>query len=188
MRKFPHETNLQINAEELSFVFCVYDYCICCIILYFTVRREITVYCLNWLNCSNTQGWCRQQWLSLLPCDYCNIHVYAIYCIYSPMYCFMYNIYSTQLTLKVLNFWKFTSYCSFKTLMVGHGGSSAGSYLANPTSPIPSHCASIVVTSKEYSQTDLWDHSRNWKFVSLRSGGLLVQVNSSDKWFFLTNS
>ena len=31
--------------------------------------------------------------------------------------------------------------------MVGHGGSSAGSYLTDPTSPIPSHCASIVVTS-----------------------------------------
>ena len=31
--------------------------------------------------------------------------------------------------------------------MVGYGGSSAGSYLANPTSPIPSHCASIVATS-----------------------------------------
>ena len=31
--------------------------------------------------------------------------------------------------------------------MVGHGGSSAGSYLADPTSPIPSHCAWIVVTS-----------------------------------------
>ena len=31
--------------------------------------------------------------------------------------------------------------------MVGHGGSSAGSYLADPTSPIPSQCASIVVTS-----------------------------------------
>ena len=31
--------------------------------------------------------------------------------------------------------------------MVGHGGSSAGSYLADPTTPIPSHCASIVVTS-----------------------------------------
>ena len=31
--------------------------------------------------------------------------------------------------------------------MAGHGGSSAGSYLANPTSPIPSHCASIVATS-----------------------------------------
>ena len=30
--------------------------------------------------------------------------------------------------------------------MVGHGG-SAGSYLADPTSPIPSHCASIVTTS-----------------------------------------
>ena len=31
--------------------------------------------------------------------------------------------------------------------MVGHGGSSAGSYLADPTSPIPSHCASIFATS-----------------------------------------
>ena len=31
--------------------------------------------------------------------------------------------------------------------MVGHGGSSARSYLADPTSPIPSHCASIVTTS-----------------------------------------
>ena len=31
--------------------------------------------------------------------------------------------------------------------MVGHGGSSAGSYLTDPTSPIRSHCASIVATS-----------------------------------------
>ena len=31
--------------------------------------------------------------------------------------------------------------------MVGHGGRSAGSYLTDPTSPIPSHCASIVATS-----------------------------------------
>ena len=31
--------------------------------------------------------------------------------------------------------------------MVGHGGSSAGSYLTDPTSPIPSHCASIIATS-----------------------------------------
>ena len=31
--------------------------------------------------------------------------------------------------------------------MVGHGGSSAGLYLADPTSPIPTHCASIVATS-----------------------------------------
>ena len=31
--------------------------------------------------------------------------------------------------------------------MVEHGGSSASSYLADPTSPIPSYCASIVVTS-----------------------------------------
>ena len=32
-----------------------------------------------------------------------------------------------------------------KTLKVGHGGSSAGLYLADPTSPIPSHCAVIIV-------------------------------------------
>ena len=31
--------------------------------------------------------------------------------------------------------------------MVGHGGSSAGSYLADPTSLMLSHCASIVTTS-----------------------------------------
>ena len=31
--------------------------------------------------------------------------------------------------------------------MVGHGGSSACLYLADLTSPIPSHCASIVATS-----------------------------------------
>ena len=31
--------------------------------------------------------------------------------------------------------------------MVGHGGNSAGSYLDDPTSPIPSHCASIVTTN-----------------------------------------
>ena len=31
--------------------------------------------------------------------------------------------------------------------MVGHGGSSAGLYLVDPTSPIPSHCVSIVATS-----------------------------------------
>ena len=31
--------------------------------------------------------------------------------------------------------------------MVEHGGSSASSYLADPTSPIPSHCAPIVATS-----------------------------------------
>ena len=31
--------------------------------------------------------------------------------------------------------------------MVRHRGSGAGSYLADPTSPSPSHCASIVATS-----------------------------------------
>ena len=36
------------------------------------------------------------------------------------------------------------SYCSLKPLL-GHGGSSAGSYLADPTSPIPSHCTVIIL-------------------------------------------
>ena len=47
--------------------------------------------------------------------------------------------------------------------MVGHGGSSAGSYLADPTSPIPSHCASIVATSTLrvnmfVEQSDKWSN------------------------------
>ena len=32
--------------------------------------------------------------------------------------------------------------------MLGHGGSSAGSYLADPTSPIPSHFAVIILYLK----------------------------------------
>ena len=44
------------------------------------------------------------------------------------------------LTLKVMNFCKFTSYCSLKPLWSGLW------YLADPTSPIPSHCASVVAT------------------------------------------
>ena len=36
--------------------------------------------------------------------------------------------------------------------MVGHGGSSAGLYLADPTSPIPSHCAVIAVLDLGFDQ------------------------------------
>ena len=45
--------------------------------------------------------------------------------------------------------------------MVGHGGSSAGSYLTDPTSPIPSHCASIVATSTVRV-------NRNWTLSGLQ--------------------
>ena len=45
--------------------------------------------------------------------------------------------------------------------MVGHGGSSAGSYLADPTSPIPSHCASIVSTS-HCNSYNTWKYVRMW--------------------------
>ena len=40
--------------------------------------------------------------------------------------------------------------------MVGHGGISADSYLADPTSPIPSHCAPIVATSTLRVNKDLY--------------------------------
>ena len=44
--------------------------------------------------------------------------------------------------------------------MVGHGGSSAGSYLADPTSPIPSHCTSIVATSTVRVKSDQAEWTR----------------------------
>ena len=54
----------------------------------------------------------------------------------------------SQLTLKVLNFWKFTSYCSLKTLWSGMGEVvPARTSPTLMTSPIPSHCASIIATS-----------------------------------------
>ena len=44
----------------------------------------------------------------------------------------------------------------FKTLMVGHGGSSAGSYLADPTSPILSHCAVIILLKSVAVHQSSW--------------------------------
>ena len=45
--------------------------------------------------------------------------------------------------------------------MLGHGGRSAGSYLADPTSPIPSHCAVIIlfqsVAVHQLSWLALWE-------------------------------
>ena len=40
--------------------------------------------------------------------------------------------------------------------MVGHGGSSAGSYLADPTSPIPYHCAVIILFKSASVQQLSW--------------------------------
>ena len=45
--------------------------------------------------------------------------------------------------------------------MVRHGGSSDGSYLADATFPIPSHCASIAATSTlrvKHCQTEVFKH------------------------------
>ena len=51
--------------------------------------------------------------------------------------------------------------------MVGHGGSNAGSYLADPTSPIPSHCASIVATSTLRVKLVLFMARSHWAFLSV---------------------
>ena len=40
--------------------------------------------------------------------------------------------------------------------MVGHGGSSAGSYLADPASPISFHCAVIIILLKSVPVHNLW--------------------------------
>ena len=65
--------------------------------------------------------------------------------------------------------------------MVGHGGSSAGSYLADPTSLIPSHCASIVVTStlrvkQRKTQTPIIN--KNWSFAENGGAGEVGVVSS----------
>ena len=61
--------------------------------------------------------------------------------------------------------------------MVGHGGSSAGSYLADPTSPIPSHCASIVVTSTLRV-------NRYWAMWAYHTVALFGTFAYSQKWPF----
>ena len=61
--------------------------------------------------------------------------------------------------------------------MVGHGGSSAGSYLADPTSTIPSQCASIVATSTLRVKTSLHYHT-----VCSRT------VLTNDEWYYLKHN
>ena len=65
--------------------------------------------------------------------------------------------------------------------MVGHGGSSAGSYLADPTSPIPSHCASIVATSTV--RVKYW--ADEWHFallVAILHFAIPVQITQAAQW------
>ena len=59
--------------------------------------------------------------------------------------------------------------------MVGHGGSSAISYLADLTSPIPSHCASIDVTStlRVKPHKTKWQTTLIWGFMGNRSADSL---------------
>ena len=66
--------------------------------------------------------------------------------------------------------------------MVGHGESSAGSYLADPTSPNPSHFASIVATSTVRVNGErkhkLWGRCMIWFYRTFK-------YKSVDKWSIL---
>ena len=87
--------------------------------------------------------------------------------------------------------------------MVEHGGSSVGSYLADPTSPIPSHCASIVVTStvrvkvwvlrgmNQYNvEVPNFTENMNWytlAYLNLQKAGIHTNLGvlgfAEKKWF-----
>ena len=62
-----------------------------------------------------------------------------------------------------VDLWQFTV---VKTFMVGHGGSSAGSYLADPTSPIPSQCA-VIILFKSVPVHQLSDEHYLFKFLHI---------------------
>ena len=126
-----------------------------CMPLYFQVTQTASVYVFNSSNYNS---------LYFLVIKTSLLCLYSIQVINSVQWCKRENhidqsfhiIHSflslRSITLKVLNFWKCSKkwngwiswqLLQLKTLLVGHGGSSAGSYLADPTSPIPSHCAVI---------------------------------------------
>ena len=67
--------------------------------------------------------------------------------------------------------------------MVGHGGSSAGSYLADPTSPIPSHCASIVVTCT--LRVTIWLHFSSYMFLIIACTEWWVVIFIADVCLFI---
>ena len=69
--------------------------------------------------------------------------------------------------------------------MVWHGGSSAGSYLTDPTSPIPSHCASFVATSTVRVNTEQYK-CMQMTSVTFFSLTLTVRsINSTGQWLVL---
>ena len=64
----------------------------------------------------------------------------------SDTVCFVHKRVNTYTAKPVCwNGWISDSYCSLKPLCSGMGEVVAGSYLADPTSPIPSHCAVIIL-------------------------------------------
>ena len=87
-----------------------------------------------------------------------------------------------MVTLKVLNFWKFTCYCSLKPLWSGIGEvvPACTSPTLHPPSPIPPNCASIVATStvrvnvKMSSVTGLHNLDQAWTFRQDKNPGFQI--------------
>ena len=66
--------------------------------------------------------------------------------------------------------------------MVGHGGSSAGSYLADPTSSIPSHCGVIILFKSVAVHQLSWLALKELKCKS-QGTGVFVSAFDSYKWY-----
>ena len=104
------------------------------------------------------------------PTSSCVEYKIGITCDNPTQYSVIDGRWKAPLTLKVLNFWKFTSYCSLKPLW-----SSMGEVVPARTSPTlhPSHCASIVTTSTVrvknlqtvcvYSRGVEWSTMHSWE-------------------------
>ena len=74
--------------------------------------------------------------------------------------------------------------------MVGYGGSSAGSYLADHTSPIPSHCASIVATSTLRVKCYRPNQQNFWEYFGeiINEYSYMLNEKLEDKYTDLHNS
>ena len=66
--------------------------------------------------------------------------------------------------------------------MVGHGGSSAGSYLADPTSPIPSHCA-VIILFKSASIVVTRQKQKLLGYMSVPYDGFMVKTSQDHEMF-----
>ena len=101
-------------------------------------------------------------------CPFC-VAVLCWKCVYLS---FSWNIYQLKLTLKVLNFWKFTSYCSLKPLWSGMGEVVPARTLPtlHPPSPqIVHQLARLALVRVNHLLKGLWIFVANHKYITTKS-------------------